>query len=175
MFLSHNSQDKVIVRQLAKLLAASRVRVWLDEWELQPGQPWQFVVESIIETTKSAAVLVGPEGFGPWEVPEMRACLEQFVRRKLPVIPVLLPNTAVRAEELPVFLRGLTYVDMSSGITREQLQKLIWGITGRKPQKHDERTEHDKSEGSIVSFFVSYDRQNTHWIDSRQTGLFTDS
>jgi hypothetical protein len=32
------------------------------------------------------------DGFGPWEMPEMRGCLSQFIERRLPVIPVLLPS-----------------------------------------------------------------------------------
>src|SRR5206468_1299285 len=94
VFLSHNSKDKLVVRQLAESLKARGVRVWLDEWELVPGRSWQDALEDIIQTSKSAAVLVGPEGLGPWELPEMRACLNEFVKRRLRVIPVLLPGAA---------------------------------------------------------------------------------
>ena len=92
VFLSHNSQDKPHVRQLGEALKSRGLSVWLDEWELVPGRPWQKALEEIIHTTKSAAVLVGKDGIGLWEAPEMRACLDQFVRRKLRVIPVLLPG-----------------------------------------------------------------------------------
>ena len=94
VFLSHNSSDKPTVRRLAKALQDRNVKVWLDEEELIPGRPWQEALEEIIETVKTAAVLVGKDGFGPWEEPEMRACLNQFVNRKLPVIPVLLPGAS---------------------------------------------------------------------------------
>ena len=79
VFLSHNSLDKPTVRQLAEALKDRGLAVWLDEWELIPGRPWQEALEEIIRTTKSAAVLVGKDGLGPWEEPETRACLNEFV------------------------------------------------------------------------------------------------
>ena len=64
VFLSHNSHDKPAVIALAKKLKARGLKVWLDAWELRPGQPWQEALEQIIETTQTAAVLVGNDGFG---------------------------------------------------------------------------------------------------------------
>jgi len=58
VFLSHNSQDKSSVRQIAEALKSRGLRVWLDEWELIPGHPWQDEVERIIQTAKSVAVLI---------------------------------------------------------------------------------------------------------------------
>ena len=65
VFLSHNSKDKPAVGQLAEELKKRGLHVWLDEWELIPGHLWQEALEEIIRTTKSAAVLVGADGFGP--------------------------------------------------------------------------------------------------------------
>ncbi|MCP4655880.1 MAG: toll/interleukin-1 receptor domain-containing protein [bacterium] len=92
VFLSHNSKDKPAVRALAEALRARGLKVWLDEWELIPGRPWQEALEEIIETVPCTAVLVGEAGLGPWEIPEMRAALSEFVKRGSPVIPVLLPG-----------------------------------------------------------------------------------
>jgi nucleotide-binding universal stress UspA family protein len=131
VFLSHNSKDKVTVRQLAESLQARGIMVWLDEWELVPGRPWQDALEEVIATTRAAAVLVGGDGFGPWEIREMRGCLSEFVNRRMPVIPVLLP-TASRRPELPIFLKQFTWVDLSAGLLTEGLDRLIWGITGQK-------------------------------------------
>jgi nucleotide-binding universal stress UspA family protein len=114
VFLSHNSRNKPTVRQLAEALQQRGLKVWLDEWELVPGRLWQEALEEIIRTTRSAAVLVGKDGLGPWEIPEMRGCLSEFVSRKLPVIPVLLPD-APSEPNLPLFLKGLTWVDLRAG------------------------------------------------------------
>lgn len=132
VFLSHNSKEKPIVRQLADAMKSRGFNVWLDEWELIPGRPWQEALEEIIQTTKAAAVLVGADGLGPWETPEMRACLSEFVDRHLPVIPVLLPG-AQHQPSLPLFLKQFTWVDFRGGLTKEGLDRLEWGITGKKP------------------------------------------
>jgi hypothetical protein len=132
VFLSHNSKDKPIVRQLADALVARGLRPWLDERELVPGRVWQEAVEQIIQSTNAAIVMFGPAGLGPWEEPEMRACLTEFVDRKLPVIPVLLPGAPQRPV-LPLFLRAFTWVDMRGGLNEDGLDRLVWGITGRKP------------------------------------------
>jgi tetratricopeptide (TPR) repeat protein len=134
VFLSHNSKDKPAVRRIAEALEGRGIRVWLDEEELRPGRPWQEGLERIIRTTRSAAVLVGKDGLGPWEIPEMRACLSQMVKRDLPVIPVLLPN-APAAPDLPVFLAEMTWVDLRGGLTKEGLDRLVWGINGEKQDK----------------------------------------
>lgn len=133
VFLSHNGRDKPTVRVLGEALRERGLRVWLDEWELVPGRPWQEAIEDVIETVRSAAVLVGADGLGPWEEPEMRACLDQCVTRRMPVIPVLLPGAGERPE-LPLFLRQHTWVDLRGGVDRKGLDRLVWGITGIKPR-----------------------------------------
>lgn len=136
VFLSHNSRNKEEVRALAEALRARGLRVWLDEWELVPGRPWQEAIEQVITTVMSAAVLVGRDGLGPWEEPEMRACLDQCVRRRMPVIPVLLPG-APAEPKLPIFLTQFTWVDLRDGLAREGVDRLQWGITGIKPDRTD--------------------------------------
>src|SRR5829696_7175451 len=132
VFLSHNSKDKPAIRKIAQALRDRGLRPWLDEWELIPGHPWQEALEEIIQTAQSAAILVGRDGLGSWEDREMRACLEDFVQRELPVIPVLLPG-APEKPDLPLFLRAHTWVDLRGGLTEEGLDRLSWGITGKKP------------------------------------------
>jgi adenylate cyclase len=134
VFLSHNSKDKPAVRELGEALKKRGLKVWLDEWNLIPGRPWQDALEDVIKSAKSAAILVGGDGLGPWEIPEMRLCLMEFVQRTLPVIPVLLPG-APTSPDLPLFLRQFTWVDLRGGMTKDGLDRLEWGITGHKPQK----------------------------------------
>ena len=37
IFLSHNSADKAVIRQIKQLLRERELSCWLDEDELQPG------------------------------------------------------------------------------------------------------------------------------------------
>ena len=100
-------------------------------WELRPGLPWQDVLEEQIATIAAAAVFVGPNGDGPWQQMELKAFLQQFVKRRCPVIPVILPGVD-EVPELPAFLGLMTWVDFRRD-DPDPLDQLIWGITGKKP------------------------------------------
>jgi nucleotide-binding universal stress UspA family protein len=88
VFLCHNSADKPEVRRLNEKLKARGVRTWLDEEQLCPGRPWQAELEQTIDSVRSAALLIGASGMGPWQNVEMRAFLDEFATRQCPVIPV---------------------------------------------------------------------------------------
>jgi formylglycine-generating enzyme required for sulfatase activity len=134
VFLSHNSKDKPAVRALAEALRARGLKVWLDEDELLPGQRWQEELEKIIKTALTGAVLVGGDGFGPWEDQEMRALLSQAVQRRVPVIPVLLPG-APQKPELPLFLNEFTWSDLRGGLAPSAIDRLAAGIRRQPPSK----------------------------------------
>jgi len=63
----------------------------------------------------------------------MRSCLSEFVDRKLPVIPVLLPGAL--EVPLPLFLKRFTWVDLRGGLTEEGINQLQWGATGKRPDR----------------------------------------
>jgi hypothetical protein len=130
VFLCHNSEDKPAVKVIGEQLKERDLHPWLDEWELRPGFLGQKELEKQIENIRSAAVFVGPNGIGPWQDMEIDAFLRQFVRRSLPVIPVILPGCE-KIPELPPFLGGMTWVDFRRD-DPSPLQRLIWGITGKK-------------------------------------------
>ncbi|MHC4864946.1 MAG: toll/interleukin-1 receptor domain-containing protein, partial [Planctomycetota bacterium] len=52
VFLCHNSEDKAAVKKIGKELEGRGVKVWLDDWELRPGVPWQRALEEQIEEIK---------------------------------------------------------------------------------------------------------------------------
>jgi hypothetical protein len=131
IFLSYNTADKSIVRRLKRALEKRGLRVWMDESQLVPGVPWQELLESGILSSDAVAVLVGRDGVGPWEDRELRAAIEEAVRRQLPVIPVLLPGITEKPR-LPLFLRGHTWVDLRRGLRKEAIDRLLWGVAGRK-------------------------------------------
>jgi len=132
VFLCHNSADKPAVKRLGEGLKARALLPWLDEWELPPGQAWQELLERQILRIGSAAVCIGPAGISPWHQQEMRGFISEFVDRRLPVIPVLLPGAPAQPE-LPLFLRQFTWVDFRRA-EPDPFEQLVWGITGRRPQ-----------------------------------------
>jgi hypothetical protein len=129
VFLSHNSRDKPAVRTIAESLRERGLLPWIDERELRPGMIWLDEIERLIGTVKAAAIVVGPNGFSDWLEQERRAFEVEAVRRKLPIIPVILPDV-VGQPKLPIFLEGRTWVDFRKLETRP-LDRLVWGITGK--------------------------------------------
>ena len=114
-------------------MAAQENASWDDRLkEAEIGRDWQRAIEEMIETVRAAAVLVGPEGLGPWEIPEMRASLIACVDRKLPVIPVLLPG-APQKPDIPLFLRLFTWVDLREGIEDLGVERIKSGVLGQAP------------------------------------------
>lgn len=130
VFLCHNGKDKLKVKEIGEQLKELGILPWLDEWELRPGLPWQRILSKQIGQIKSAAVLVGANGIGPWEQMELEAFLSEFVNRGCPVIPVLLATTP-KVPQLPIFLRGMTWVDFRQPGSHP-MERLMWGITGKR-------------------------------------------
>lgn len=134
VFLSHNSKDKPQVLAIAERLKARGLSVWVDAWELRPGQRWQGDLLAGIEKSKAVAVLIGADGLGPWQAPEKEVALNRALQDpSFPVIPALLPN-APSNPALDAFLQLYTWVDGRQGFTDEVLDRLYWGITGEHPE-----------------------------------------
>lgn len=140
-FLSHNSKDKPEVEKIAESLTDSMgFNVFLDRWNLVPGEPWQEALETALNESMTCVVFVGPHIISPWQNEEMRSALSMRVSKKmLRVIPVLLPG-AVKEEkesELPLFLQGLTWVKFSNDLTEEDaLWRLECGVRGIPPGRN---------------------------------------
>ena len=131
VFLCHNSKDKPAVRALGQTLRAAGLRPWLDEWELEAGQRFRKELEAQLAKVPAAAVLVGADGMGPWQDLEIDALLIEMVGRGCRVIPVLLESCPA-APELPLFLRGLVWVDLRE-LAADPILKLIRGIRAALP------------------------------------------
>ena len=133
VFLAHSSHDADQVEAIAFALRRRGIRPWLDRWHLPPGRLFQDALEEVLPRIRAVAVFVGRSGIGPWEHLELRAAIGQFVKRGLPVIPVLLPGTP-GAPTLPLFLQSFGWVRFGDLDDRAALDNLEFGITGRHPR-----------------------------------------
>jgi len=55
VFLSHSSKDKEVVRAVAERLKADGLRVWLDDWEIRPGDSIPAKIEEGLEHSRVLA------------------------------------------------------------------------------------------------------------------------
>ncbi len=64
VFLSHNAKDKPRVRKLAERLRAAELRVWFDEWIIQPGDDIYLAIERGLEASRTLVLCLSPAALG---------------------------------------------------------------------------------------------------------------
>jgi hypothetical protein len=138
-FLSYNSQDGPVVHEIYERLKARKLKLYLEEWELAPGEEFQPALAEALTKSKTCVVFLGPNGLGPWQKQEIQVAIDKRARDEaFHVIPVLLPGTE-RPRRGDVahleFLINASWVEFLKTLDDERaFQKLLWGITGRRPR-----------------------------------------
>lgn len=133
VFMAHNSQDRLDVLSIANRLRSRGIYPWIDIENMRPGTWVQDSLQTALSRCRSAAVFIGPHGIGKWEMAELRTLITRCVELTLPLIPVLLPQVNSIPPDL-LFLGELEFVHFMRDVNDESaLSKLMWGITGVKP------------------------------------------
>src|SRR6056297_2303944 len=108
-FISYKRENEQQVEEIAKWLEEKAgLKIWLDKWQILPGDLWQEKLENALDSSVAYVILLGPGGFGDWQLEEMRAAISDRVSKKqIRIVPVLLPNARRPEHEsnLPKFLR----------------------------------------------------------------------
>jgi TIR domain len=130
VFLCYNSADRQRVIAIAERLKERGILPWFDIWEIRPGVRWQDELHKRLKSIRSAAVFIGPKGPGPWQELEVQALLDNFAKRRRPIIPVILQGREGRPR-LPAFLNLLHVVDLREP-DPDPFEQLVWGITGER-------------------------------------------
>ncbi len=138
-FLSHNTKDKPAVRRIVDALEDLGLNIYFDERDIRPGIPAQDQLEDALKASKTVVVVIGHEGLGRWQTPEVRTAINQQIKRNTPVIPVLLPGVPDDVE-MPGFLQNNTWVSFKKGLDdKDTLQRLYFGITGINLARQERR------------------------------------
>lgn len=64
VFLSHSSNDKPLIRELAERLRADGLRVWFDEWVIRPGDVIPHQIELGLESSRVLVLCMSANAFG---------------------------------------------------------------------------------------------------------------
>ena len=140
IFLAHNTADKPKVRAIAEQLKRRGLKPWLDEEQIAPGRSFQEEIQKVIPLVQSAAIFIGLEGLGKWQVWELRSLIRQCVEKDIPIIPVLLPGVDGIPERFR-FLKEFNWVSFEKIDDAAALYRLEWGITGIKPSVQSSKEE----------------------------------
>lgn len=146
VFLSHNSKDKPWVIKLKYDLEIRHVKVWLDQDEIRPGDLFAQALEDGIAQSRSVALIISPASMrSGWVRAEYYRALDLAMKRSLQLIPVL-----YKKAQIPGFLSDRNWVDFSDPSQYERsLGRLIWGITGIKPEGPSSTTSEAERESEL--------------------------
>lgn len=132
-FISHRSDDKPWVRTLATNLQKAGLSVFLDEWELVPGDSFVAALEQGLENSAGGALVCTP---GALESGWVRAEYDRMIARRASrgdgfrLVPVVLDPCAPKFP----FLESVHHVDFSQPDRyRESFQRLLCGLNGEPP------------------------------------------
>jgi hypothetical protein len=128
LFLSHSSRDKNFVRKLAEDLTFCEVDVWLDEWEIGPGDSLHDMIGEALEQSRFVGVVLG-ENFADsrWARDELK---QAFSREKRSNDTIVLPLLSGDCE-IPAFLEDKVFLDFRDKyyIALFRLAGLIHGVS----------------------------------------------
>lgn len=131
-FLSYSHEDKDAATNIATKLRAGGIDVWLDRWEIQPGDS---LVQKIFEEGLSGAdaflALISKNSINsPWVRQELDVALIKRIEGITRIIPLLLDGV-----QPPEHLRPLRWVDMSGDFDNalREIQMAIFKVYERPP------------------------------------------
>jgi TIR domain len=85
VFLSYASKDKPWASEFGSALRDAGVKIWFDEFNLVPGEPWQERVEEALRASRTLVVVLSPHSAeSPWTFFELGAAVADHKR----IIPV---------------------------------------------------------------------------------------
>lgn len=121
VFLSHSYQDMVPVRTLAQRLRDAGVRVWLDEWEIMPGDSIPAKIEYGMENSRVLLLCISSNAIDPnWAMLERETVrFRDPQSRERRLIPLLLGDMQIKGE-----LARYKYLDWRTP-TDEAFQTLL--------------------------------------------------
>ncbi len=108
VFLSYSSKDRKVVHALAGKLRGSGVRVWLDDWAIQPGDPISRRIQYGLERSRVLLMCMSEAYFASdWAGLEHHSLLfRDPANEERRLIPVLIGDC-----DRPAIIAQFAYVD----------------------------------------------------------------
>ena len=137
VFLSHNSDDKSLVEELAlQLQDEAGLNPWLDAWHIPGGAQWESEIEQALSSCNTCAVVLGEHGWGEYHLREAQAALaRQKAHPSFRVIPVFLAGAREEDTDVfPDFFAETQWIDFRGGVDdTDALARLIAATRGEVP------------------------------------------
>jgi len=106
VYMSYDRADSGLVHYLAQALRNAAVDVWLDTWNLVPGQAWEAAISQAIASSGTVLACLGSHEAGDF----VRLEWKRAQQAGIPLVPVLLPGAS---RDVPSDLKAIRLVDLS--------------------------------------------------------------
>ncbi|PQJ17006.1 toll/interleukin-1 receptor domain-containing protein [Nonlabens tegetincola] len=108
VFISYSTKDSKFVNELSAELIKNRINIWLDKWEMQPGDSLiDKIQDGLTDSSFLLVVLSENSVQSEWCKKELNSGLMREIKeKKVVVIPILLDDC-----DVPVFLQEKVYAD----------------------------------------------------------------
>jgi len=152
IFLSHNDADKAWVKDLAAQLEAEplenkpdsrRIRVFLDEWDIQVGENIVLKLNEGMSKSRFIALIMTPEFFrANWTALEWTNCVAEDPRNtRGRMIPILYRDVSLDGKEaisLPAPFRAIKSLDFRTPKSRKDFYVELLNLIRCLPQPRGE-------------------------------------
>lgn len=111
VFISYSSKDVEFVNKLSAELVKKRVPIWLDQWEMRPGDSLIDKIQNAISESSFLLVILSKNSVeSEWCKKELNSGLmRELEEKKVVVIPVLIDEC-----NIPLFLKEKQYANFKT-------------------------------------------------------------
>jgi hypothetical protein len=131
-FLSYNSEDSAVARQIGALLLSQDVSVWLDEWKIGPGDSITRAINIGLDQSSGLFTIWSRHAADSrWVERELATAVSRSVNDPaFKVVPIILDDTPLPA--LLTDIRHIRWLSSSTGWLEEVLQAVGRNEPGRR-------------------------------------------
>ncbi len=131
VFISCNSKDGAVVECIVNGLI-KEVRVWYYKNDVAPSTAIVNALDRILNEVEVTLVLLGKNGKGAWQDMEIAMAVDQHTRKKMAILPVVLPGATI--DDLPLSLRQFSGIVFGSSTVEAVVQEITGAL--KKGKKH---------------------------------------
>ena len=159
VFISYSTKDSEFIDKLSAELIKKRIQIWLDKWEMQPGDSLIDKIQNALTESSFLLVVLSKHSVeSEWCKKELNSALMREIKeKKVVVIPILLEDC-----EVPIFLQEKVYADFRNEFNvgfnslLKPLSKLFSEHMGRN-SKNEIITDYAINWGIDEFFFLDID------------------
>lgn len=159
LFLSYSSRDKDRVLRLARRLREAGLKVWLDDWQIKPGDHIFLKVEEGQTNARVLVLCMTENTFGSdWvQMERSTVMFRDPINRERQFLPLLLADC-----EIPENIKGYAYIDYQQE-TDDAFQKLLKAC---QPEEKEKKTEQAKETPKPIATLENKQKGHKGWVNS---------